>query len=121
MFVVHRIGVESSLTVAILPESSKVLSVGLGGNGLPSLWYSVEGVQPESFQLVVVDNIPTGQMGCDCPRQFLGTVNVNGKVSHLFRRTQLPTISLEKAEEMKDMTPAQVLDELAAMTSTVES
>ena len=116
MFVVHRIGVESSLTVAIIPETCQVLSAGLGGNGLPSLWYSVDVVEPESFQVLVVDNIPTGQMvGCSCPKHFLGTVNVGGKVSHLFRRTHLPLISMEKALSMKEMTPVQVLDELAAM------
>ena len=46
MFVVHRFPLMSAVNVLVIPESSKVLSVGLSGNGVPSVWYMMEAKNP---------------------------------------------------------------------------
>jgi hypothetical protein len=121
MFVVHRLPLGSSVNVFVIPESSKVLSVGVGKGGVPSMWYTVEDSDPAMFQVVVIDSIPTGHVvESDAARVFIGTVNAAGKVYHLFKRGSLPVIEKAKAVEMAALSPEalrQAVDELLELSA----
>jgi hypothetical protein len=114
MFVVHRFPLVNAVNVLVLPESSKVLSVGIAGGGAPSVWYTMEEGEHESFQVVVIDCIPTGQqVDSNRPRSFLGTVNAGGKVCHAFQWQGLMTIDKATAESFKDIQGQALLNAIA--------
>jgi hypothetical protein len=124
MFVVHRFPLVGACNVIVIPESSKVLSVGIGKGGAPSVWYTLEEGEHEHFQVVVIESIPTGMpVTSERFMSFLGTVNVAGKVSHMFRWEHVPTIDKAKAEAFKDIQGEALLNaiiDLAGPPAPVE-